>query len=43
MENKTIEQMIKEANDSVKNAKPMTEEEEIEYDAEYGYDDNDDD
>ena len=38
-----MEELIKEANKSVKDSKPMTEEEQIEYDAEYGYNDEEDD
>lgn len=39
---KSVEELIKEMNEALKNAKELTEEEERMYDAEYGYFDDDD-
>ncbi len=42
-EEKTIEELVKEMDEAVENSVEMTEEEEIEYDAESGYFQEDDD
>lgn len=40
--NKTAEQLAKEMDEATKNPKKLTEEEKIEYDAEHGYEEDDD-
>ena len=37
-----VDELVKKALESIKNSKEMTEEEEIEYDAEFGYSQDDD-
>ena len=37
MEKKSLEQLAQEMDEAVETSKPMTEEEKIEYDAEFGY------
>ncbi|MBP9997316.1 MAG: hypothetical protein KBT19_08665 [Lachnospiraceae bacterium] len=39
--NKSMEELVKEAQEALKNPKEMTEEEKIEYDAEFGYSEDD--
>ena len=39
---KTAEQLAKEMDEAIRTTEEMTEEEKIEYDAEYGYDEDDD-
>ena len=42
-EAKSIEELVREANELIRNSQPMTEEEEIEDDAEWGYFQEEDD
>lgn len=41
MKNKSIEELVREAQETIEKSVEMTEEEKIEYDAEFGYSDED--